>query len=693
MLSLGPIRDKYYDTFYALHVILVPATIIMSGLHHPPLWWWCWLALLLWGGERLWRMTNWLYLNGFLGTRFSLPPMAFTNQKHPDRSQGWELHSMFPDVEHRNFATDDSQSLSHTSYLSSSKPPLYHHARLSSTNSLLPPVRSSFSIPVGYAHAEILSGRTIRLRVVTPGRLTWAPGQHFLLCIPSLSKFASHPFTCASVCDKQKLGGDGRTIMFLIRAKNGWTKDLWTTVVGLLAHGQRHAVGEVPEGTILPTTGVLLKTWVDGPFGSPVRTNWGVYSTAVIIAGGSGASFAISVLEYICLCMAGRDGRSLGGTMGRKDSFSVQRIRFIWILRDFGELTSVRAPLKAQLVNDAHTAHLQWCASILHRCHLLVPPESLQLDLFVTNFNPPVSHNPRSSYGGSLTPSGTPDTSFTLATPAPIEVKGVALDQDDLIKAQMPDDDYVDLSYYMGDYTMNGELGHEEHPLDLTNFDGDNDDRVRGESTLNRALKKEGTIRRAITRKKKESRRTKRPSGAKFDSKGLPDLPALPEEAGLSQLPLSVRSLEDPAPPSGDAPGRYQDALRPLRLSAQPIVPPMPSQSSIDLDKSGYGDVYMGGSQHVKRMSTISLISQASSRQALMREAVEEPQLELGEQEMQDISIMAEFARPGRPKVDLILRDEVATAGGRVVVACERYILTSFPGLLRALAKVVGQRR
>jgi hypothetical protein len=79
--------------------------------------------------------------------------------------------------------------------------------------------------------------------------------------------------------------------------------------------------------------------------------------------------------------------------------------------------------------------------------------------------------------------------------------------------------------------------------------------------------------------------------------------------------------------------------------------------------------------------------------ESLMREAVEEPQLEVGEQEMRDISIMAEFARPGRPKVDLILRDEVGKTGGRVVVACECSILASFADLLiRGRAKAVGQR-
>ena len=297
---------------------------------------------------------------------------------------------------------------------------------------------------------------------------------------------------------------------------------------------------------------------------------------------------------------------------------------------------------------------------------MLVPPESLQLDLFVTNFNPPPSHAPRSSDTGSPMPSSISDTSFSSATPASIEVKGVALDRDDLIEAQMPDDDYVDLGYYMGDYTMVGELGHEEHRLDLTNFDGDNDDRVRGESTLNRALKKEGTVRRALTRKKTESRRPKRYSGARVDSRParLPSLPTFSEEV--------TQSPESTAAPSCDTLGRHHAAATKsshhlIHSNDNPHAP-----SSIELDKSGYENgPYKEGSQHVKRMSTLSIASQESSRQALIREVVEEPQLELGEQEMRDISVMAEFARPGRPKVDTILRDEVGRADGRIIVACE----------------------
>ena len=342
MLSLKPVREKRYDVFYALHVILVPSTIIMSALHHPPLWGWCWLALMLWAGERTWRASNWVYVNGFLGSSAYVSAPDSSGFRLSARGQGKETRSASPDLESLDYSMDHghySPSLRRDSlyHLSDIKKPHHsNHPSTSSTTSFLTPFLPTFTIPVGYGHAEILSGRTIRLSIITPGELTWAPGQHFLICIPSVSRLASHPFTCASVCDEQKLGDDGRMITFLIRAKNGWTKNLWTLVVSLLADGRRYPEQESLEGITLPSSGVLLRVWVDGPFGSPAKTNWGLYSSAVIIAGGSGVSFGVSVLEFLCLYMAGRDGRYLGGNVGKVSA--MRRIRFIWILRDFGKL-------------------------------------------------------------------------------------------------------------------------------------------------------------------------------------------------------------------------------------------------------------------------------------------------------------------------------------------------------------------
>jgi hypothetical protein len=282
----------------------------------------------------------------------------------------------------------------------------------------------------------------------------------------------------------------------------------------------------------------------------------------------------------------------------------------------------------------------------------------------VTNFNPPVSQPLGFNDTTSSMPFGEPSDTSSATIPT-FDVKGVEFDQTDLIDAQMPDDDYVDLSYYTGGYTENGELGHEEHQLDLTNFDGDNDDRVPGESTLSRAVKKEGTIRRAITRKKKESRRTKRGVGLK----ALPDLPTVPMEAEKPQLSPPARLGADSTTFGGDTLGWHQAATRSSRLSVQSLAPSTQrAPSPLGWDVSEHGEGSMG---HSKRLSTASVASHAPSMQALMRETIEEPQLEVDEQEMRDISIMAEFARPGRPKVDLILRDEVEMANGRIVVACE----------------------
>ena len=82
-----------------------------------------------------------------------------------------------------------------------------------------------------------------------------------------------------------------------------------------------------------------MRAYVDGPFGSAARTRWGSYGTVLIIAGGSGVSFAVSVLEYVSLCLAGRNGKFLGGNVsGRsKGRFITNRVRFVWMVREYCE--------------------------------------------------------------------------------------------------------------------------------------------------------------------------------------------------------------------------------------------------------------------------------------------------------------------------------------------------------------------
>ena len=55
--------------------------------------------------------------------------------------------------------------------------------------------------------------------------------------------------------------------------------------------------------------------------------------------------------------------------------------------------------------------------------------------------------------------------------------------------------------------------------------------------------------------------------------------------------------------------------------------------------------------------------------------------LDLDEGELADIGVVAERARPGKPRLDRILADEVERSKGAVVVGCEYFLLTRHPFL------------
>lgn len=85
LLSLGPIRTRYYEFFYVTHVILVPATLVLTALHFPPLWWWAWAPLFLWILERVYRLVCFVYRNGMLG---NLPKLSVYSGMGEDDGEG-----------------------------------------------------------------------------------------------------------------------------------------------------------------------------------------------------------------------------------------------------------------------------------------------------------------------------------------------------------------------------------------------------------------------------------------------------------------------------------------------------------------------------------------------------------------------------------------------------------------------------
>ncbi|RPD66223.1 hypothetical protein L226DRAFT_566683 [Lentinus tigrinus ALCF2SS1-7] len=693
LLSIGPFRRKHYEAFWFLHVLFVPLTIIMSALHHPPVWWWCWAALGLWLGERTWRFTWWLYTNGYFGMKSTAPSNKLRKvqyrNKPPVASSG-KMENAFP-----------YPNALPTAGIAQYPPP----NQLPGVGLSVP---TDYVPPPGFAHAELLPGRTIRLRIVTPGYLTWAPGQHFLISVPSITRFTTHPFTTASICDEQNPYDDGRVLVFLIRAKNGWTKDLWDNVALMLSRGQQYVRSEFLPRCEMPSRGVLLRACVDGPYGSSIRASWGSYSTVLIVAGGSGVSYALSVLQYICLCLAGRNGRFLGGQSGGygHPNFKTARVRFVWLVREFG--------------------HIQWCASVLRRCMDLLPGPELQIDIFVTNVKPVAGVKPPQPSRISFAPPPFKDKDG-LEPPRPgFAVNSRPVSRASLDSEDSGDDSDVDLSYYTGYVQEDGGLGHEEDILDLTNFEGDDDSTMPGEAQFNLSVKQEGRSRRAISRRMSTALFAKqellhRASQLDFDGTNSTvqlvnkraSLPPIETNAPPSIRPPSVDGPSSQRPSVDIASVRPGDSRRgsvqgpqtpwtpsPLTPnSAAPLI--SPDSSSSDLrrelpalhtrnisnapanltpkrfsalsERSLMQTPITPASQ--RSMSRLSQWTDTDSFAALVPrgdvETVREQlRLVLCEKEVEDVGIMAEHARPGKPKLERILADEVERAKGALAVAC-----------------------
>ncbi|KAH9856964.1 hypothetical protein C2E23DRAFT_934159 [Lenzites betulinus] len=658
-LSIPIVRRAHYEAFYFLHILLVPLTLIMSALHHPPVWWWCWAALGLWFGERTWRFTWWLYTNGFLGS--STSSSRNTLRKKPSRLGGNDQKIETPYRPNMSQPSGPGMPRSGSTvglmhYPPIPPPDITHGVRLTLPTDYVP--------PPGFAHAELLPGRTVRLRIITPGYLAWAPGQHFLISVPSITRFTSHPFTAASICDEQTPGADGRVLVFLIRAKNGWTKDLWDAVALMTSRNEQFRRGESLPRCEMPFRGVLLRACVDGPYGSSVRAAWMDYPSVLIVAGGSGVSYALSILQFMTLCLAGRNGRFLGGKSGGygQPGFKTTRVRFVWLVREF--------------------AHVQWCASVLRRCMDIVPNTELQVDIFVTNVKP------------AAVPRGPPPPARVKFAPVQIpKEKGSELDPPSPKFAQevnprfsVSSDDSaesdVDLSYYTSIAPDEGELGHEEDPLDLTNFEGDDDTEMPGEAQFNLSVRQEGRMRRRKTRRLTMAAVAKqelmyRASEQNFDGPGqssvqlvtkptqLPRIdtnPSSSSRSGADLADLAATPSPELLPPPltassmASTPNSAHPLIDPSRDPGRALEPPTPasqfrshSRLSVWTDTDSFAALVPGGDVHRAR---------------------EQLRLDLDDGEVEDVGIVAEHARPGKPKLDRILADEVERSKGALAVAC-----------------------
>ncbi len=365
----------------------------------------------------------------------------------------------------------------------------------------------------------------------------------------------------------------------------------------------------------------------------------------------------------------------------------------------------------------------------------MVSSSELQIDIFVTTGKtplmksvkpPPVSINPLAM-----------KTEDPLIPPTPMfvleeqETRRPSLDKQQDVPEDITGtprtsfesdgsaDEDIDLSYYtsddMGD--RNGELGHEEHILDLTNFEDDDDTALPGEAALNEAVRKEGSARRSFFRRSMhigmlktskmsfDSPRQLRPMSEAISPVDPTVEPTIrlvgerPRSLAMMALGRNTRLSLSNFQPHSYSPASTSAATTPTssapllsdRNNPRFVFPP-PShplaQTHIPLSPLAHSSVlspipsrtpsptlYDHRSSYASSKRPDSIFSQwsdAHSLAALVSEAAaqEHIRLELEDEELTDISVVAERARAGRPAIQKILADEVQRASGSVIVGC-----------------------
>ncbi|EJD48534.1 hypothetical protein AURDEDRAFT_112965 [Auricularia subglabra TFB-10046 SS5] len=198
------------------------------------------------------------------------------------------------------------------------------------------------------ASIELLSNDTVRVRMKRP--MDWRAGQHAFLTLPGVSStpLEAHPFTIATIPDPPRreatrISGP-RELSFIIKGRGGFTNRLLTQAQFSRGTGRN-----------------IVTAFVDGPYGSPPDLT--AYSTAILIAGGSGVSYTISMLENLI-------------QQARKNTSAVKRVAFIWSIRDEDNLGWIHGQLCAAL------ACVPGDLSVAVRIFVTRPPANLATRLY-----------------------------------------------------------------------------------------------------------------------------------------------------------------------------------------------------------------------------------------------------------------------------------------------------------------------
>lgn len=222
-------------------------------------------------------------------------------------------------------------------------------------------------IPRGYALAQILPGRVMKLTLHTPRHMNWKAGQHVQLTLPSVRWWQSHPYSIVNaqnmteaLIEQNVRSGDrsGSEIVLLMSVRKGFTRRLFKSICQKRRRLVNHTNDYAKDGTSSTNgqrNGVLIRAQTYLAAGSAARAHWDDFSTVVLFAAGTGVTYTVSVLQHLCYMMAEKEAALRGeqpswskGKKAKKPT-NVTRVRFVWVLRDYGESSCRHAMLRGML--------------------------------------------------------------------------------------------------------------------------------------------------------------------------------------------------------------------------------------------------------------------------------------------------------------------------------------------------------
>lgn len=226
------------------------------------------------------------------------------------------------------------------------------------------------------------------IRISIPAKFKWNPGQHCFLRFTSLGlqyAISAHPFTISSIPATR--AGEINTLVFHIRRHTGFTAKLY-------AHASQ-------------TPSVPISVLVDGPYGGIATQTFNNANRALVIAGGSGAGWCLSLVEHYLV----------HNSMTDSESHFQQETVIVHNKEDEENQQPCRANTNTRMPSSLHvvlairdSAHQIWFKQTIdslldkyHKRHLA--EVFVQTYLTSDDFHPaPTTSSPQSAITGSTTP-------------------------------------------------------------------------------------------------------------------------------------------------------------------------------------------------------------------------------------------------------------------------------------------------